>query len=135
MTSKAAFNLVGYRYNKVSIDIDKVSDKDDVKVHFHTEGILDESDGSFELKLQTTIGDSENEFVKVTLTAQFQFSGPLTLNEVPNYFYTNAIAILFPYMRAYISMVTNQAGLNPIILPLYNLSDLAGPFKESTRAK
>ncbi|MEZ3531658.1 MAG: protein-export chaperone SecB [Muribaculaceae bacterium] len=33
----------------------------------------------------------------------------------------NAPAILFPYMRAYVSCVTAQSGMSPVIIPTINL--------------
>lgn len=33
----------------------------------------------------------------------------------------NAIAILFPYIRSYISTITTQPGMAPILLPAMNI--------------
>ena len=33
----------------------------------------------------------------------------------------NTIAILFPYVRSYISIITTQPGMTPIVLPAMNI--------------
>lgn len=51
---------------------------------------------------------------------------------MPSYFYRNSIAIVFPYIRAFISTVTLQANIPPIILPTMNLTSLEIPLKQNT---
>lgn len=36
----------------------------------------------------------------------------------------NSIAILFPYLRSFMSTVTAQAGISPFILPTININNL-----------
>ena len=48
------------------------------------------------------------------------------------YFYTNAPAILFPYIRAYISTLTNLSGYKPINLPTLNLTSLREELEKNT---
>ena len=36
----------------------------------------------------------------------------------------NAIAIMFPYLRSYISSLTTQPGMQPIVLPPINIMEL-----------
>lgn len=36
---------------------------------------------------------------------------------------TNSPAILFPYLRSYITTLTTQSGVDPIILPTFNFSN------------
>ena len=37
---------------------------------------------------------------------------------------TNAIAIMFPYLRSMVSMITSSSGREPIILPTMNVAKL-----------
>lgn len=39
-----------------------------------------------------------------------------SLDDIPEYFYANSIAILFPYIRVFVSTVTLQANIKPIVL-------------------
>ncbi|MBK7039827.1 MAG: protein-export chaperone SecB [Bacteroidetes bacterium] len=54
------------------------------------------------------------------------------LVEIPTFFYKNCIAIIFPYLRAFLSTLTLQANVKPLILPLMNLSGLEKPLIENT---
>ncbi|EXZ22215.1 pretranslocase subunit SecB family protein, partial [Bacteroides fragilis str. S13 L11] len=57
------------------------------------------------------------------------------LAEIPNFFYPNSIAILFPYVRAFVSTLTLQANIKPILLPTLNLSSLQDTLRENTTTK
>lgn len=63
------------------------------------------------------------------------FENVSSFDEIPTYFYRNAIAIIFPYVRAFISTVTLQSNIPPVILPTMNLSSLESPLKENTIKK
>lgn len=43
------------------------------------------------------------------------------------------MAILFPYIRAFVSTVTLQANVMPILLPTVNLSSLESRLRENTK--
>lgn len=65
----------------------------------------------------TTISDEdENVFVSVKGRAIF-----ITDQENMNILEKNTIAIMFPYIRSYISIITTQPGMNPIVLPAMNI--------------
>lgn len=42
----------------------------------------------------------------------------------------NAVAILFPYLRALVTLVTSNANLNPYILPVMNISAMFDAKKQ-----
>lgn len=44
---------------------------------------------------------------------------------------SNAIAILFPYLRSLVSMVTANANISPYVLPVMNITALFGREAES----
>ena len=50
-------------------------------------------------------------------------------------FISNSIAILFPYVRAFVSTLTLQANIKPILLPTLNLSSLQDILRENTTTK
>ena len=43
----------------------------------------------------------------------------------------NAIAILFPYIRSYISTITTQPGMAPILLPAMNIVAMLNDQKKN----
>ena len=74
-------------------------------------------------------------FVEVSCKGVFKFEEVNNFDEIPDFFYRNSIAILFPYLRAYVSMVTTQANVPGIILPTLNLSHLEHDLKSNTLQK
>jgi preprotein translocase subunit SecB len=62
----------------------------------------------------------------------FEFESAEDFDQVrDDYFAKNAPAIIFPYIRAYISTLTTQSGLFTVQLPTLNLSQLAGSLINS----
>jgi len=70
--------------------------------------------------------------VRINCKGLFEFKNVQTIEDIPDFFYKNSIAILFPYVRAYISLVTTQANVPGIILPTHNLSSLEEKLRNNT---
>ena len=97
-------------------------------------GQLDKTAQTFNLILDVAVKD-ENESFKISLTAVgiFSFNSQIEEQELSNYFLTNAPAIIFPYIRAYISSVTALSGLKTVNLPVMNMSYLKDELKENIK--
>ena len=74
-------------------------------------------DDKFELILTTKVAD-QDEKVCVWVKGRAIFN---THQENMSILERNAIAILFPYIRSYISTITTQPGMSPIVLPAMNI--------------
>ena len=72
--------------------------------------------------------------MEVHCVAEYSFQKEIEFADIPPYFYSNSIAILFPYVRAFISNLSLQANFPPMILPTMNLSDLGEELKAHTQA-
>ncbi len=135
MSQKAAFQLEKYLFSKVNINIDnKFNDK--MSVDFIPSGVFIKEESKYQLKFvfkafYEELGP-ESPYVEIDCIGYFSFEEVSSIEEIPSFFYRNAIAILFPYVRAFVSMVTLQANLSPVVLPTLNLSDLEQPLKENT---
>lgn len=121
----AKFRFYGYKVtdSHIHIDTDKqVSDRCDVTFE-KTVGIK-EAEHKMRLQLVAKI-ESENKAMSVEVKAEgyFEFEKDLSDAEKEIFFNTSAPAILFPYVRAYISTLTGLSGIAPIILPTLNLSN------------
>lgn len=136
MSQKAAFQLEKYLFNKVNIDLDnKTNEK--MSVGFLPSGIFFPSQSLFELKFSFKAffdkKGEENPYIFIECIGYFKFEDDVKeLGQIPPFFYRNAIAILFPYLRAFVSMVSLQANVSPVVLPTFNLSDLEQPLKDKT---
>ena len=133
--NKALFSLENYFFNKVNIDFD-AHIADELQIDFNPSGVFrkTESDSQYELKIifSAIDKDSKKQMVQIECYAIFQFATKIDFTEIPSYFYGNCIAIVFPYIRAFISTITLQANFHPLVLPTMNLSSLAEPLKENT---
>ena len=75
-----------------------------------------EEDG-YEILLNTSVSDeNENIYVNVKGRAIFR-----TQQRNMDILEKNTIAIMFPYIRSYISIITTQPGMAPIVLPAMNI--------------
>lgn len=71
----------------------------------------------YEITLNTNVSDEdENIYVNVKGKAIFH-----TQQKDGDILEKNAIAIMFPYIRSYISIITTQPGMVPIVLPAMNI--------------
>ena len=71
----------------------------------------------YEIALNTSVSDeNENIYVNVKGKAIFR-----TQQKNMDMLEKNTIAIMFPYIRSYISIITTQPGMPPIVLPAMNI--------------
>lgn len=90
----------------------------------HTLTKIDEN--QYEVILITTVSDQE-ENVYVNVKGRAIFS---TNQENKDILEKNTIAIMFPYIRSYISIITTQPGMSPIVLPAMNIVALINAQKK-----
>lgn len=84
---------------------------------------VDDSDVSEDkatIKLQCDINFSKSAQACIVLVGIFRMEG----NDSIKRFIPNAIAILFPYLRSEVSLITAQPNIPPIILPAININRL-----------
>lgn len=132
----AAFSIINYQFDKVEIDLSHHK-SDELSVSFDIQGVYTQEIAQYELTFSVKVGHNDDDvaFAKVQCKGVFEFENVSNLNDIPDFFYTNSIAILFPYVRAYLSLVTTQANVPGIILPTYNLSDLKDELRKNTTQK
>lgn len=130
----AVFSLINYRFSKISIDFSDTPKNTTWNINILPSGFYDEKSGIFKLAFNFlgVLSKASVPNIEVVCNADFQFEKPLKNSEIPEYFYRNCIAILFPYVRAFVSTVTLQANIPPVILPTYNLSSLSEKLMKNT---
>lgn len=85
-----------------------------VRVEHNVENI---GEDEYEIVLNTTVSDeNENIYVNVKGKAIFR-----TQQKNMDMLEKNTIAIMFPYIRSYISIITTQPGMPPVVLPAMNI--------------
>ena len=131
---KAAFKLDGYHFTKASLDFNIPNDAE-LNISFNPSGVFHSKEARYDLVFDVTVGCNETntEVIKVSCEASFSFGNKISIEEVPEYFYPNSLAIVFPYVRAFVSTVSLQANVQPVVLPTINLMGLTEELKEQTK--
>jgi len=129
----AAFTLKGYRFPKALIDLTNIKDENnEFKMDIFPSGRYSTKTHEFELKFIfiAKLNDSEEPAVVVNCEGLFAFAEQIEYEEIPDYFFPNSIAIIFPYVRAFVSTLSLQANYRPIVIPTMNLSDLSDTLRQ-----
>jgi preprotein translocase subunit SecB len=134
--TKASFGLANYKVYEAEIKLPREQDFNlQVESSFEASGKFNGAKGIFELEFKVTVHKKENiqDYIfKAAIIAYFKFNTPLKKEEIPDFFYGNSIAIVFPYVRAFLTSLSIQGNNRPYILPLLNLSNLEKPLRENT---
>ena len=94
------------------------SELDGIELGIKFERRIDDlDDNNYVINLNTIVSDEDEKlFLNVKAKAYFY-----TEIENRDMIEKNTIAIMFPYIRSYISIVTTQPGMAPIVLPAMNI--------------
>lgn len=133
---KAAFSIVKYQFDRVNINLAHHKSSE-IILDFDTHGVYYEGNSTYELRFSVkAFNDTvENSFAEVHCVGTFSFENVKNIEEIPDFFYRNSIAILFPFVRAYVSIVTIQANVPAIMLPTLNLMSLEEVLRNNTIQK
>lgn len=130
---EVAFRLDNYKFTKATLNFDIPKDAEFV-IDFKPSGKLKEEEGTYDLSFDTIVKCEETDtiIVEVSCIAQFSFMDRIKFEEIPDFFYPNSLAILFPYIRAFVSTLSLQANSSPMILPTVNLMGLTEKLRDNT---
>jgi len=129
MEKKSSFQFKGYKVLRSFLEI-KESTLEDLTLEFEPRGILNNTDNLFILEMKVRIFDKEQKInIDVTFEGEYEISE--RDDNLKPFLFTNAPAILFPYIRAYITSITALSGSAPIILPTMNLLKLKDKLAEN----
>jgi preprotein translocase subunit SecB len=127
---KASIQFLSFVVKESHIVFNKV-DNYKIEFGFTPKGTIIKSLKQFILLLSVNIRDIDNGF-NIDITTESTFSYPAGAN-IEEYktslFITNAPAIIFPYIRAYIASLTALSGLPTLTMPTLNLSKLGESLK------
>ena len=133
---RAAFKLENYSFPKVTLNFDFPANSTLV-IFFAPSGIYHPQTGVYNLEFSTSVKceGADIEVANVLCLADFKFREAIALSEIPDFFYPNSLAILFPYIRAFISTISLQANVKPVVLPTLNLKGLEQELRSKTIVK
>lgn len=130
----AAFRLETYHFVKASLNFD-IPDNATLNIGISPRGSYSQKGGRYVLDfiVKVTCEENQAEVVNVNCRAVFLFQDHLPIEEIPGFFYPNSLAIVFPYVRAFVSTITLQANVHPVMLPTVNLMGLTEELRSNTR--
>ncbi len=128
---EAVFKFDSYKISSFSFYEPK-NDEQKINLAFNPSGVFIKNSKTFVLILEfAAIGNDDGDIIlKTKLESIFKFES-IELETIPAYFYKNAIAIVFPYLRAFISTLTQLASVKHLLLPILNLESLEKKLKEN----
>ncbi len=100
----------------------------DVDINFGKEHNTDGN--ALNVKLAVRACLQEHFELNVVLTAKFTVSGE---NSNPEMFVKNAVAIMFPYIRSEITLLTSQPNFIPIMIPPVNINALIEYYENKNK--
>lgn len=136
MSDISKFQFKGYRIKKSFIELEENSDFDNLKIGFKVSGLVNKKANIFLLDLAVNISNQKEDLkIQVEAIGKYEFEGVETIEdqEISSFFYVNSSALLFPYIRAYISTLTNLSGNKSVTLPTLNLTSLGEELKSNTK--
>lgn len=135
----AVFSLTGYKFSHIELNLEDIPVDTPLTLDFAPKGEYLQEEGVYNLNFtfKSWAGNIKESkpVILVTCIASFKFKDAVLIDEIPKFFYSNSIAILFPYVRAFVSTLTLQANIKPILLPTLNLSSLQDLLREHTTVK
>ena len=134
MSDISKFQFKGYRIKKSFIELDESSNFDNLKIGFKVSGLVNKKENVFLLDLAVNITNEQNDLkIGVDAIGKYEFDDVEKIENISSFFYINSSAILFPYIRAYISTLTNLSGNKSVTLPTMNLTKLGEELKSNTK--
>ncbi len=132
---KASFSFKRYSFTEAHLSLKAIPEECSLKIKFEPAGEFHAEEQIFSMTLGFVASYNDMEVVNISLEADFEFNGISELEDVPDYFYPNSLAIVYPYVRAFVSTLSLQANIHPLLLPTINLSSLKEEFKKHTIVK
>lgn len=112
----------------------ELTDNDSLNISITPKGIKYKD--KFILTLDVKISDNKNIVtINIIVDGIFFFKENIPCEQIGQYFTVNAPAIIFPYIRGYISMLTSLSGMGNIVIPTLNLTDLGKELAENIEDK
>lgn len=130
---ESKFQFKGFLIRRSLIDLKKGTPSPKLSIMFNPKGVIKSSESTFQMTLGVKIEDEKKTLlVEIVAVSDYIFDNEVDKETLNKLFYVNAPALLFPYIRAYISALTSLSGIKPITLPTLNLSALGGELQKNT---
>ena len=123
---QGAIKFLDYRVSKVEFYLNKTEKQsNELNVEGSSDKEVDKELKNMLVELNVEIGDKDESpfFMSICLEGLFELSQDYLDYDI-NLFYSNALSILYPYVRAIVSTYTAGANIKPVILPTINIKKM-----------
>lgn len=132
-TKTSAFQFKGYRIERSLIEMKSTEIGEKFSISFDPKGLINKAESTYQLHLITYIKNQEDTInIEIDIVAFFSFDNKIERDQLNKMFFINAPAIVFPYLRSYITTLTVLSGIDPVILPTLNLSGIGKELEQNT---
>jgi len=116
------FQFTGCKIVRTLMEVaDNASHDVNLKVSFKIPEALAPKDKVLLFPMGVAISNQSGSIkIEVDIVGSFIFTEDVSVPEM--FAKVNAPAILFPYIRSYVTAMTSRAGLAPIVLPTFNMT-------------
>ena len=118
---KSTLTMENFYFSRCSIERGPSIEGGKLNVNL-TKRIEHIGDHKYDIELSLTI-DNDDLHLVIIAKAHFIYGGD-DFSREETIVHTNTIAIMYPYVRSQVSLMTAQPGMTPIVLPPINTSKL-----------
>ena len=94
------------------------------------------TDNQYNISLDINVNNADNTLtLSVSVIGLFEISEAIGDDMKKKLFERNAVAILFPYLRSEVTLITAQPDLKPIVLPSININQMLDDIEEAELEK
>ncbi|MDE6291770.1 MAG: protein-export chaperone SecB [Muribaculaceae bacterium] len=133
----ANFRFVSYLIKDLSLSLKDFVSTDEISLNLELNATVPSNGEDLQPQLEIVVDmqDKVGDFsLKMRIVGSFEADENVESQQLNAFIALNAPAILFPYIRAFISSITAQAGIQPIIIPTVNLYGLGQELLSSMNA-
>lgn len=129
---KSKFSFLGYTITHSEITLSDKSDNTEYSIDIEANGKVEGNE--FSLFMTVLLNSNDDSIsAKVSMCGNFEFDETIEADTLDSMFCANAAAIIFPYIRSYITTLTSLSGVEPVILPTLNMSPLGEEIRKSLK--
>lgn len=131
-TPKASIQFLNFFVKESYISFKEIGEYK-IKIDFNASAFVKKSTTKYHLIIESVISEESGKLnIRVLSESIFDFDDQISFEDLKNGLFTkNAPAIVFPYIRAYISSLTAMSGVPTLNLPTLNLTALGDDLKKN----
>lgn len=129
---KSALNMDKLVFDKILFDRKGFKNKNQVKYSIESRIAQHQQEEIYRVTLILK-GDKEDEYdFEISLTGFFTFDEDANVDEETKKILIgkNTVAIMMPYMRSQVSLLTAQPGMDCVVLPAFNINNIVNDDDE-----